>query len=208
MDTKFFKKIIDIIKVEEQRRSSLRADEDPDIAYDRELFEDAPFVNELCLMLLVALRHQVERDLVGLAARADDDGKKITAQQYREKVKQLQEGKQWNWKEIYKRLNIEKKPDFLEALRCLANSYKHGMEPNDELLECLKLNIEAKYAPLPESDLLRKGLAELFGLDKYMSYCDIATWFVDRTSDFLESVQSRTALSPVIVSLNPKDFVG
>ena len=40
-------------------------------------------------MLLVTLRHQIERKLVRLAARADEGAKEINGQQYQEKVKQL-----------------------------------------------------------------------------------------------------------------------
>jgi len=60
--TYVLKQMIDVIRVEEQRRAEPRADMHPEVTYDQRVFTDAPFVNELCLMLLVALRHQVERE--------------------------------------------------------------------------------------------------------------------------------------------------
>jgi hypothetical protein len=75
MEMRILKDIIAVIRAEQQRRESLLTDEEPNFAYDQWLFTDAPFVAELCLMLLVTLRHQVERELARLAARAVGDGK-------------------------------------------------------------------------------------------------------------------------------------
>jgi hypothetical protein len=211
METDILKQMIAVIKAEEQRRWSLLTDKDPNFAYDQWLFTDGPFVSELCLMLLVSLNHQVERELVGLAARAADEGKEISGQQYKENVNQLK--KENKWKEIKKRLKPESCKEWasMEALRLLANSYKHdpSIEPIDELLNKLNLQTGVNYAPLPESDALREGLAELIGLGKDTGYCDITTRFVDIASDFLANVQSRTRISrvqPGRVSFNPKDF--
>jgi len=82
METGILKEVIAVIRAEQQRRASLLTDEDPNFAYDHWLFKDEPFVNELCLMLLVTLRHHVERELVRLAARAADEGEEISGQQY------------------------------------------------------------------------------------------------------------------------------
>ncbi len=76
MDTRLAKNIVKLIRGERQRRASLLEDMHPEAADDRWLFTDLPFVAELCLMLLVAMRHQVERELISLAARAADNGKK------------------------------------------------------------------------------------------------------------------------------------
>jgi hypothetical protein len=62
------------------------ADEDPDLASDQWQFGDEPFVNELCLILLVAVWHQVEREVIWLAARVTGDGKQITREQYLKNV--------------------------------------------------------------------------------------------------------------------------
>ena len=205
--------MITVIRTEEERRVSLLTDKDPNFAYDQWVFKDEPFVNELCLMLLVALRHQIERELIGLAARAADDGKEISVKQYQEKVKQLRKGKVWDWKEIRNRLKLESCEGYasMEALRLLANSYKHGpsMEPGEDLLKWLNLETGVIYAPFPESDTLREGFAAFSGLGKGATYCDIVDRFVDIASDFLAKVQSRTTLNRVkrgAASLNPIDF--
>lgn len=219
MDTQILKDMIALARTEQERRTSLLNAEDPSFAYDQWLFRDKPFLNELCLMFLVTLRHQVERELVGLAARAAEGGREISGQQYQEKVKQLRKTNRkgrnigWNWNEIEKRLKLEacKKYDVIEALRLLANSYKHDvpMEPAGELLTLLQLETGVNYAPLPESDSLRGGLAGFIGLGKDAGYCDIAERFVDIASDFVAEVKRRTTLSKVewgAVSLNPSDF--
>jgi hypothetical protein len=56
------------------------------MAYDQWLFTDEPFVNEMCLMVLVALRHQVERRLVFIAARVDTGQLSISRKQYQQNV--------------------------------------------------------------------------------------------------------------------------
>jgi len=211
--------MIALARTEQERRTSLLNAEDPNFAYDQWLFRDEPFLNELCLMFLVTLRHQVERELVGLAARVAEDGKEISGQQYQEKVEKLRKTNRkgrnigWGWKEMKKRLKPEscKKYDVIEALRLLANSYKHdlSMEPDGGLLTLLQLKTGVNYAPLPESDSLRRGLAGFIGLGKDAGYCDIAERFVDIASDFVAEVKRRTTLSKVewgAVSLNPNDF--
>lgn len=100
----------------------------------------------------------------------------------------------------------------MEALRLLSNSYKHSPSkaPVKELLECLKLETGIKYASLPESPTLQKGLAASIGLQGSADYCDIAERFVDTVREFLENVRGRNALSqvhPGPVSLHPKDFL-
>jgi hypothetical protein len=76
METGILKEVIAVIRAEQQRRASLLTDEDPNFAYDHWLFKDEPFVNELCLMLLVTLRHHVERELVRLARGRLTKGRK------------------------------------------------------------------------------------------------------------------------------------
>ena len=210
METDILRHMIAVIKAEEQRRRALLEDKDPNFAYDQWLFTDAPFVNELYLILLVSLRHQVERELVGLAARAADDGKEISGQQYQKRVRELRIGKRWDWQEINNRLKPESCEGYpsMEALRLLANSYKHdpSMEPNDDLLKLLKLETGVNYAPLPESNSLQEGLAEFIGLGKDTGYCDITARFVDIATDFLDKVRDQYGVSRVRWGLNPKEF--
>ena len=137
------KEMIAVIRAEQQRRASLLTEENSNFAYDQWLFTDEPFVNELCLMLLVTLRHQVERELVSLGARSGGEEAEINGQQYQEKVEQLRKGKGWDWKEIEDRLELKfcEGYEAMEALRFLANSYKHdpSMEPSEELMQLLNL---------------------------------------------------------------------
>ena len=219
VDTYILKDMISVIRTEKERRTSLLKAQDPNIAYDQWLFTDAPFINELCLMFLVTLRHQVERELVGLAARADAGAKEISGQQYKEKVMQLRKTNKkgenigWKWDEINKRLKFKscEKYKFIEALRLLSNLYKHdtSMVPDEQLLKMLNLETRVNYASLPESDALQERFADFIGLGNDVDYCDIADRFVDIASDFLAIVKSQTELSKVkwgAVSLNPNDF--
>lgn len=120
----------------------------PEVTYDQWLFTDAPFLNELCLMLLVALRHQVERELVLLAARLADDGSEITVEQYHKNVHKEREllKERDGWKRIFRRLDVKscKETKLLEALRLLSNSYKHDpfVKPDVKLLKLLNLPSE------------------------------------------------------------------
>jgi hypothetical protein len=193
--------MIAVIRTEEQRRVSLLTGEDPDFEYERWLSTDEPFVNELCLMVLVTLRHQVERELVKLAARASDDGKEISPKEYHAEVQKLRKGRGWNWETIKARLNLESCAGNkrMEVLRLLVNSYKHdfSMEPDNELLNSLKLETGDDYARLPESPALRERLATSVGLGKEAGYCDIVGRFVDIASGFLAEAQSHTKARPV-----------
>jgi len=213
MEIGFLMGIVAVIRAEEQRRGSQRTHEDPIYEYDHWLFTDAPFVNELCLMVLVTLWHQVERELVGLAARAASDGKEISPERYHDEVQGLRKGKLWDWIKINARLKLQscQGQRSMEALRHLANSYKHhpSMEPNEELVKLLNLETGVNYAPLPESDSVQAGLKALVGLGNDSSYCDIAERFIHIASDFLVDLQRRVNVSPVKwkpVSLKLSDF--
>lgn len=238
MEMGIFKDVIAVVRAEAQRREGRLANQHPDAAYDQWLFVDAPFLNELCLMLLVTLRHQIERELVMLAARMADDKKKtISLAQYRRNVqrerKLLQKDKKNGWQNMYAKLGVRSSDGTkdivadLEALRHLANSYKHDPlgEPCAQLVALLNLpgwrelsrheprtslnrDSGVNYAALPESNLLREGLAVFIGLAKEADYCDIASKFVEIVSEFLDDLKSRTALMPFegLVSMNPEDF--
>jgi hypothetical protein len=217
VNTQILKDMIAVIRIEQERRSAKLENEDPNLAYDQWLFTDGPFLNELCLMFLVTLRHQIERELVGLAALADEGDKEISNEQYQENIKQLQikrEGKikYWNWKKIEKKLKLEscEKYKFIKSLRLLSNSYKHdlSLKPDERLLDLLSLETGVKYAPLLESDAFRAGLADFLGMEKDSDYCDIAEQFMDIVSAFLVEVENRIRLSKVkwrAISLDPDD---
>lgn len=201
MNTRLANDIVKVIRSEHQRRVSLLEGMHPEAADDHWLFTDLPFVAELCLMLLVAMRHQVERELVSLAARAADNGKEIIPAQYQKRVKELQHNRRWNWTEINARLKLKscEGERQIEALRLLANSYKHdpSKKPDEDLLRLLNLETGVTYAPLAESDGLREGLALFIGLERDADYCDIAETFVTIVDRFIEDLQKKSQLSRV-----------
>ena len=198
MESGILKEMVSVIRAEQQRREALRTDEGPE-AYYAWCFENEPVINELCLMLLVTLRHQIERELVWLAGLAADDGPEISFQQHDERVKELKDRIRWDWKTIEKRLRFESCEGFkyVEALRHLANSYKHdpSVEPAEELLKILDLPPTVRCAPLPQSDRFREGLATFIGLEKHAPYYDIAEHFIDIADAFLERVKAQVKLS-------------
>ena len=195
-----------MIRAEEQRRDSLLKTLDPELAYNHWLFDDRPFVNELCLMLLVTLRHQVDRELIGLAARANDAGRAISIKNYHNNVERLRMGLSFDWKEIGVRLNLKSSKLYpsMETLRHLVNSYKHDhwVKPAEDLRQALDLP-QVTYAPLPESDLLREQLAVSVGLGVEANYCDIADRFVDMAVDFLKEIEARATLSQIKAEVVP-----
>ncbi len=90
MDSEIAKEVIGVIRAEGQRRSEQLKDADPDFAYDQWLFTDEPFINEMCLMVLVTLHHLVERELLLLVARSTAQPATMTSQQYQMNVKKWQ----------------------------------------------------------------------------------------------------------------------
>jgi DNA-binding transcriptional ArsR family regulator len=80
-DFKIAREIIGVIRAERQGRSDRLKNEDQDFAYLHWLFTDEPFINEMCLMVLVAVRHQVEGGLISFAARANV-GPEVTREQH------------------------------------------------------------------------------------------------------------------------------
>jgi len=223
MDARILKEIIALIRKEQEQRPSLLCAEDQDYINDYWPHFDDRFLNELCLMFLVTLRHQIEREIIGLAARTADDGREISRFQYTERIGQLQLGgktsRNLKWKEIEKRLGLNdcENYKYMQVLRLLANSYKHDFstKPTEKLLKELAKELgpdpENNYAALQESDSLRKRLVKLLGLIDGAGYCDIAEGFVDIANNFLAEVKSLTVLSKVKssgISLKPSDFEG
>jgi len=203
------KAYLDVIKDAEQRRAKLLPD-DPDAAYDQWLFHDAPFINELCIVFLVALRHHVEHRLTFFAACAADGGKPISRTEFSDRMKQLSKPKA-KWDAIEKRLHPDQCVHYqvIEALQHLANAYKHNanLEPDHRLLKHLGLPPNRTYAPnergaltyapIPESEVLQNALAAIVGLPANSPYSQIATVFVERTQGFLDDLEARNTISRV-----------
>jgi len=226
VETHVLKQVIEVIRAEEQRKAERRADMNPEVVYDQLIFTDSPFVNELCLMVLVALRHQVEREMIRLAARLVDGGTEISAEQYQQNVEKerelLRERDRWKRMSIRLDVNSCKETKVLEALRLLSNSYKHDpfVKPDIKLLKLLNLRPDwpkkttaigdatsggsqspksprkKNYAPLPESTSLQEAFAVFVGLARDAEYCDITERFVDSVSQFLEGLKNRTKVRP------------
>jgi hypothetical protein len=87
-------------------------------------------------MILVTLRHELERELIKIAARIGDH--EISGQKYQANVEEerAQLRKKDGWKRLGRKLKLHELnghdgSKYVEALRVLANSYKHGpaMEP-------------------------------------------------------------------------------
>jgi hypothetical protein len=70
--------------------------------------EEEPFINELCLVLLVAIRHEIERELTFFAVRKNSKGRTLSDDDYRDLVKEERgrlrgekKKKKKSWKDLY-----------------------------------------------------------------------------------------------------------
>jgi hypothetical protein len=196
------KSFINLVTEEARRREALLKDADPNYAYDQWMFTDLPFLHDLSLLFLVAIRHHIERRLLYFAACATCHGNAIKRSDYDQHMKALLSlplGKRG--KEIEARLSPTKCAHYpsIEALRLLANSYKHDPrnQPDKELIAFLGLDPKLTYATLPESGELQKGLALRVGLPEKAGYAEITERFVEHAEEFLKDAQSRNLLSNV-----------
>jgi hypothetical protein len=213
MDTRVVRDTIEVIKRERKRRRS-RLPDHHEAAYDQWMFWDLPFVNELCLMLLVAIHHQLEHELIRVAAQKTGDGKDLSRVQYQERLQAERARWKTDRKSIIAKLNLNSFPEWnreFEVLRQIANSYKHTpwRRPDDKLLKLLKLDLALNYAPIAESDAIREGLAVHLKMRKNAEYPAIATRLLKRMDAFLALVKAQPSLSKVNwgrVSFHPKDF--
>lgn len=207
MDTTVAKGMIRVIRAEKKRRLTRLSDEDSEAAYDQWISFDELFVNELCLILLVAIRHQVERELVLLAACVTNDGKDLDRKQYQQNVKAEREGLKKNkkdgggWEPLITKLKLESFTEWassMETLRLLANCCKHdpSRKPDQKLLAHLKLK-PANYMPLPESSCFQEGLAASVNLPNKADYCAIAEKLLNRAERFIADVQKQPMVSRV-----------
>lgn len=216
MDIKLPSDMIAVVKAERERRAALLDTVDPEYAYDYWVFTVEPFINELCLVLLVAIRHEVERELLSLVARTSNDGKPISRRAYLDRL-QDERGQLMahGWKSLIKRLNLTSFPEWassMKTLQLLANCYKHDpiRGPDEALLVHLKLDQTVKYDLLPDSRCFREGLALSLGLDKDADYCDIAEFLLAEANRFLTKVAKQPCVVTVKrgrVSLRSSDAV-
>jgi hypothetical protein len=204
MDASLLKDMIRLIKAEQSRREAELPEEDEDgSVYAQWAHVDLPFVNELYLMLLVAIRHQVEKELYKLAASASNDGKDLTSAEFQAELKKLKDQRKGAWKTIEERLKLKLYEQWkcLGALREMSNCYKHEpySRPSKELLKLLRLETGVNYAELSQSRRLQEGLAVFIGLHKDAGYSDITERFLDLADRFLKEVaqSDKTKISKV-----------
>ena len=154
-----------------------------------------------CLGSPVTVVRHVE-GVLHFAACAADNGQKIDRAQYLARIDELRKMKKAKERsEIEKRLSLRSSSHHraIEALRLLANAYKHDprKQPTNKLIAHLGLHPTLAYAELSESDELQKGLARIVGLTGNAGYSAIAEGFVNHVEGFLYDVQTWTKLSIV-----------
>jgi hypothetical protein len=210
MDGDVAKDILDTIRREKKRRVARLEREDSDYAYDLWQARDEPFLNELCLMMLISIHHDVERRLVKLAARFTGDEKRtVNADTYKRRVRHERQLLHAKGKgKLIAKLKLNSFPDWngaMRTLQLLANCLKHSpsLTPDRPLLRHLKLPLvpgrrpTVSYAPLPESAIFRERLAISLKLPKHADYCDIIEEFLTRSEQFLKNVEKQKGVSPV-----------
>lgn len=204
MNSSLLKEMVAAVKSEWIKRGKPLPGEDGESARSRWVFAEEALLNELCLALLVVLRHEVERELVRIMARNGEGGKEITGQQYADKVRRAQrtmrDGKN-GWGHLEDNLKLPSCEGWkaMKGLRLLTNSYKHNpwKRPSRELLKFLDLEPLGKYAWLPESGTVRAGVGALVNLEPEADYCEIAEQFVRVANEFILEIQRQVKLSPV-----------
>jgi hypothetical protein len=211
MDKKVATEIIAVIRREKRRRlARVRRFENSEVAYDLWQFRDTPFVNELCLMMLVTIHHQVERDLVKASAKfTGNSAKVLIGRIYRRRVREERARmRAQGMKTLIAKLKLSSFAEWnssMRTLQLLANCFKHSpsLIPDRALLKHLKMPLVpgrrpvVTYAPLPESDEFRERLAKSLALDKDADYCAIAEEFLARADSFLKKVEAQPGMSPV-----------
>lgn len=218
MDTNDARDMLRVIRDEKSRRAAerradaRRSDEDADIAGETWVGEDVPFLNDLCLMLLVTMWHHVERKLVWLAALVTEDGQDVDdLKTYHVAARNERERWQKNRGTLIEQLNLKSCDEWdgaMRTLRLLANSYKHDPSgtPDKALLDHLVLDTHITYASLPESDAFREGLAASLGLQRDADYSDIANDFLDRIDRLFADIPKKARLARLTATLSLTDF--
>jgi hypothetical protein len=129
MNTKLIRSLVELVKAEEQSREKARSSMTADAAYYQATFHDTPLTNELYLLVLLFMWHEIEKEIVLLAAMSgSQDASPMTRDDYRKEVERLGslDGKTRK-KEIERLLpKLDNRAwDLLDVLRLLANSFKH-----------------------------------------------------------------------------------
>jgi hypothetical protein len=200
--------MIGVIRDEANRRADANDEQAKDdthgLAGDTWLFTDLPFIREFCILILIGIWHQVERELVWLAACAADTGEVVDAEEYRKLVsieRDLYRSRKTR-EAVLAKLGITTLPDWMLVLKFIAECYKHDPAawPDRRLLDILSLptipteRLVRWYASLPESSLIEDGLVRYLGLPKEANFCDIADEFLSRAEQYLAELRQRPSL--------------
>jgi len=203
-----------LVEAEEQNRENARSSMLPDAAYHQAIFHDEPLTNELYLLVLLFMWHEVEREIMLLAALSGlQDASPISRDDYKKEVDRLGHPRgEARKKEIEKRLLLDRSSwDLLDVLRLLANSFKHDPfgKPNARLLKRLGLTDNMNYASLSESGAVRFGLGKFLGIGDGATFCEIVDALRKSCDKILFMLRSGTPLRSFKheqVSLNPDTF--
>lgn len=154
MDSPTEQGMFQIIRNERDKKRTQLEKEIPEHAADIWLFDWEGFFNELCLAVLVAIHHQVERELVLIAARVTADGRELDQEEYRKEVKNERNKLKKNdgWTNLETKLQLNAFPSWsssMRVLRILVNLFKHDpwITPDRKLLLFLNLPLNVPYAP-------------------------------------------------------------
>jgi hypothetical protein len=113
MDTRVAASAIQVVRVERDKGISRLVAEDPDYGYAEWRHYGEPFIRDLCLTILVAVRHQFERELLQLAAKATSDGRELNHNQYRQLIQEERDQLlRYKWKQLVVRLKLDTLDDW------------------------------------------------------------------------------------------------
>jgi hypothetical protein len=214
MNTDLIRSLVGLVEAEEQNRKNARSSMPVEAADYQATFRDTPLVNELYLLVLLFIWHEVEKEIVLIAALSSMvDNSPISRDDYSKEVDRLGslDGKTRK-RELKKLLPLDRRQwDLLEVLRLLANSFKHDPfdKPNGILLKRLGLPENANYAPLSESGAVRFGLSKFLGIGDEATFSEIVNALRKSCDQILFVLRSGTRLRSFkheLVSLNPDTF--
>jgi len=215
MNTKLIKALVKLVKSEEQNRERARKSMPPDAAYNQAIFHDTPLTNELYLLVLLFVWHDIEKEIVLLAAlSAVRNPSPITRDDYGKEVRRLEGlGQDKRRKELEQLLpKIDTRAwDFLDTLRLLANSFKHDPfdKPKAILLKRLGLPGNMNYASLSESGAVRFGLGRVLAIGddaEFSEIVDAVYKSCDRLLFLLRAATPLRSFEYERVSMNPDTF--
>jgi hypothetical protein len=215
MNAKLIRSLTQFIRADEESRESVRASMSAEAAHCQAIFRDGPLTNELYLLVLLFMWHEIEKEIVLLAALSGvQNSSPLTRDDYQKEVEHL-----GSMRYEKRRIEIEKRLpalgthswELLDALRLLANSFKHDPfdKPDPRLLKHLRLPENMNYASMAESGAVRFGLAQLLGIGDEAPFSEIVEVVrksCDRTLFILKTGTPLRSFETERVSLNPQTF--